>query len=159
GVIASSRVHEAIQSAPADRKFMHAATYSGHPVCCAVGLRNLEIIEDEGLVDRAAVMGRRLLSGLEGLRDLPVVGDVRGLGMMCGVELVSDPGTKAPALGLAAGVTREALARGLLARIRAGSADPAIGDTICLSPPLSTPAEVIDRIPVILREALSAATK
>ena len=61
GVIASKRVHEAIESAPADRKFMHAATYSGHPVCCAVGLRNVEIIESEGLVERAAVMGRRLL--------------------------------------------------------------------------------------------------
>ncbi|HEX9535352.1 MAG TPA: aspartate aminotransferase family protein, partial [Stellaceae bacterium] len=53
GVIASKRVHEAIESAPADRKFMHAATYSGHPVCCAVGLRNVEIIETEGLVERA----------------------------------------------------------------------------------------------------------
>ncbi len=100
GVIASKRVHEAIESAPADRKFMHAATYSGHPVCCAVGLRNVEIIESEGLVERAAVMGRRLLAGLEELRDLPVVGDVRGLGMMCGVELVTDRSTKAPALGL-----------------------------------------------------------
>ena len=67
GVIASKRVHEAIESAPADRKFMHAATYSGHPVCCAVGLRNVEIIESEGLVERAAVMGRRLLAGLEEL--------------------------------------------------------------------------------------------
>src|SRR6202140_2325669 len=96
GVIASKRVHEAIESAPADRKFMHAATYSGHPVCCAVGLRNVEIIESEGLVERAAVMGRRLLAGLEELRDLPVVGDVRGLGMMCGVELVTNRKTKAP---------------------------------------------------------------
>ena len=57
GVIASKHVHEAIESAPADRKFMHAATYSGHPVCCAVGLRNVEIIESEGLVERAAVDG------------------------------------------------------------------------------------------------------
>ena len=159
GVIASKRVHEAIESAPADRKFMHAATYSGHPVCCAVGLRNVEIIETEGLVDRAAVMGRRLLGGLEGLRDLPVVGDVRGLGMMCGVELVTDRNTKAPALGLGARFTREALARGLLPRIRAGSADPPIGDTICLAPPLMTPPEVLDRIPQILREAITAAIR
>ena len=65
GVIASKRVHDAIESAPADRKFMHAATYSGHPVCCAVGLRNVEIIEEEGLVERAAVIGKRLLAGLE----------------------------------------------------------------------------------------------
>jgi adenosylmethionine-8-amino-7-oxononanoate aminotransferase len=159
GVIASRRVHEAIESAPADRKFMHAATYSGHPVCCAVGLRNVEIIESENLVTRAAEMGQRLLGGLEELRDLPMVGDVRGLGMMCGVELVTDRATKAPALGLGARFTREALARGLLPRIRAGSADPAIGDTICLAPPLSTPAEVLDRIPQILREALVAATR
>jgi len=159
GVIASKRVHQAIESAPTDRKFMHAATYSGHPVCCAVGLRNVEIIETEGLVERAAVMGRRLLGGLEGLRDLPVVGDVRGLGMMCGVELVTDRNTKAPALGLGARFTREALAHGLLPRIRAGSADPPIGDTICLAPPLTTPPEVLDRIPQILREAIAAATR
>ena len=159
GVIASKRVHEAIESAPADRKFMHAATYSGHPVCCAVGLRNVEIIENEGLVERATVMGRRLLAGLEGLRDLPVVGDVRGLGMMCGVELVADRNTKAPALGLGGRFVREALARGLLPRIRVGSADPPIGDTICLAPPLMTPLEVLDRIPGILRDALVAASR
>ena len=102
-------------------------------------------------------MGERLLSRLGELRDLPVVGDVRGLGMMCGVELVTDRATKAPALGLGARFTREALARGLLPRIRVGSADPPVGDTICLSPPLSTPTEVLDRIPEILREAIVAA--
>src|SRR5437660_1944133 len=107
GVLASKRVHEAIESAP--ENFMHAATYSGHPVCCAVGLRNLEIIEREGLVERAAIMGKRLLAGLEGLRDLSAVGDVRGLGMMCGVELVADQASKTPALGLGAHITREAL--------------------------------------------------
>jgi adenosylmethionine-8-amino-7-oxononanoate aminotransferase len=158
GVLASKRVHEAIESAPMDRRFMHAATYSGHPVCCAVGLRNIEIIESEGLVERAAVMGRRLLAGLEELRDLPVVGDVRGLGMMCGVELVTDRATKTPALGLGARITREALARGLLPRIRPGSTDPPVGDTICLAPPLMTPTEVLDRIPEILRAAIAAAT-
>jgi putrescine aminotransferase len=158
GVIAARHVYEAIESAPYDRRFMHAATYSGHPVCCAVGLRNVEIMESEGLIERAALSGRRLLSGLEGLRDLPAVGDVRGLGMMCGIELVADRGTKAPALGLGPHVAREALARGLLARTRPGSADPALGDTICLAPPLSTPTETIDRLPEILRAAIIAAT-
>jgi adenosylmethionine-8-amino-7-oxononanoate aminotransferase len=159
GVIASKRVHDAIQSAPADRKFMHAATYSGHPVCCAVGLRNVEIIESEGLVERASVIGKRLLTGLQTLRDLPVVGDVRGLGMMCGVELVMDRDTKAPATGLVARITREALNRGLLPRLRVGSIDPAIGDTICVAPPLMTPEATIDRIPEILREVIVAATQ
>ena len=158
GVIAAKNVHDAIESAPSDRRFMHAATYSGHPVCCAVGLRNVEIIEGEGLVERAALFGRRLLAGLEILRDLPAVGDVRGLGMMCGVELVADHGNKAPALGLGPRVAREALARELLVRIRPGGVDPAIGDTICLAPPLSTPAETIESLPEILRAAIIAAS-
>ena len=93
GMIVSKRVHDAILDAPLDRRYMHAATYCGHPVCCAVGLRNVEIIESEGLVERAAVMGRRLLDGLQQeLGDLPNVGDMRGLGMMCGVELVDRQG-------------------------------------------------------------------
>ena len=105
GVIASKQVHEAIESAPADRKFMHAATYSGHPVCCAVGLRNVEIMEDEKL--RRARRGDGhggCWQASKSRSNLPNVGDVRGLGMMCGVELVTDKQTKAPALGLGAKV-------------------------------------------------------
>jgi putrescine---pyruvate transaminase len=159
GIILSERVHGTLLEAPADQKYMHAATYSGHPVCCAVGLANVDIMEREGLVERAGVIGRRLLAGLETLRDLGPVGDVRGLGLMCAVELVEDKKTKKPALGLGGRVVREARSRGLLARIRAGSADPAVGDTICVAPPLMTPEETIDRIPTILRESVIAAAK
>jgi putrescine aminotransferase len=158
GVIASKRVHDAILTAPLDRRFMHAATYSGHPVCCAVGVVNCGIIEEDGLVERAAVEGRKLLAALDELRNLPNVGDVRGLGMMCGVELVTDKSTKAPAIGLGARVAREAMARGLLIRARPGSADPAIGDVVCLAPPLMTPNETLEKIPQIIREAIIAAT-
>src|SRR5579863_2179741 len=158
GVIASKRIHDAILASPLERRFMHAATYSGHPVCCAVGVTNVGIIEREGLVERAAVKGKQLLEALEELRNLPNVGDVRGLGMMCGVELVTDKSTKAPALGLGARVAREANARGLLIRARPGSPDPAIGDTLCFSPPLMTPDETLKRIPEIVRESLIAAT-
>src|SRR5438309_6304950 len=160
GNILSKRVHEAILTAPADRRYMHAATYSGHPVCCAVGLRNVEIIESEGLVERAAVMGRRLIEGLRReLAEVPSVGDIRGLGLMAGVELVTDKGTKAPALGVGVKVAREAMARGLMMRARPGSAEPATGDTLCLCPPLSTPDDILDSIPKILREAIVAAVK
>src|SRR3954463_5587437 len=160
GNILSKRVHEAILDAPLDRRYMHAATYSGHPVCCAVGLRNVEIIESEGLVERAAVMGKRLIEGLRHeLAELPNVGDIRGLGLMCGVELVTDKGTKAPALGVGVKVAREAMSRGLMMRARPGSAEPATGDTLCLCPPLSTPDDILDSIPRILREAIVAAMK
>src|SRR5215470_1865602 len=95
GVLVSRRVHQTMLEAPPDQKFMHAATYSGHPACCAVANSNIEIIERENLVERAATMGARLLERLGALRDLPVVGDVRGLGMMCGIELVRDTAKKA----------------------------------------------------------------
>src|SRR5438094_9779186 len=160
GIILSKRVHDAILEAPIDRRYMHAATYSGHPVCCAVGLRNVEIIESEKLVERAAVMGKRLIEGLRReLGELPSVGDIRGLGLMCGVELVTDEGTKAPALGVGVKVAREAMSRGLMMRARPGSAEPATGDTLCLCPPLSTPDDILDSIPRILREAIIAAMK
>jgi len=159
GVLVSKRVHQSLQEAPADQRFMHAATYSGHPVCCAVALENLDIIEKEGLVERAAIMGRRLLAGLETLRELEVVGDVRGLGMMCGVELVESRAGKKPVIGLGAKVAREALARGLLIRIRAGSASPAVGDTICIAPPLMTPSGTLERVVEILRESIVAARR
>src|SRR5438045_4623527 len=157
GIILSTKVHEAILNAPLDRRYMHAATYSGHPVCCAVGLRNVEILESEGLVERAAVLGRRLIEGLRHeLGELPNVGDIRGLGLMAGVELVTDKGTKAPALGVGVKVAREAMSRGLMMRARPGSAEPATGDTLCLWPPLTTPDEILDKIPQILREAVTA---
>ena len=130
-----------------------------HEDWCAVGLRNIELIAEDGLVERAAVMGRRLLVGLEQLKELPQVGDVRGLGMMCGVELVEDKASKKPALGLGAKVAREALQRGLLIRIRGGGAEPAFGDTICVAPPLMTPAESLERITAILRDSIAAAAR
>jgi adenosylmethionine-8-amino-7-oxononanoate aminotransferase len=159
GVLISRKVHDTMLAAPADQKFMHAATYSAHPACCAVGLRNVELIEQEGLVENAAAMGRRLLAGLETLRDLAPVGDVRGLGLMCGVELVENKETRKPAIGLGGKVVREALSRGLITRIRGGGADPAIGDTICVAPPLMTPPETIDRIVSIIRDSILAASR
>ncbi len=71
-------------------------TYNGHPTGCAVALHNLDIIEREGLLDRAAETGAFLLAQLAELERLPVVGEVRGAGMMLGVELVSDKATRTP---------------------------------------------------------------
>jgi len=159
GILISGPIHEAIQSAPADLKYTHAATYSGHPTCCAVALRNLDILEQERLPEAAAEKGQRLLDGLQTLREHPNVGDVRGLGLMCGVELVEDRATRAPAVGLGVRVLAEARARGLFTRIRGGMrGDYPIGDTICLAPPLITPDDQLDRIVAILRDALRAAT-
>jgi adenosylmethionine-8-amino-7-oxononanoate aminotransferase len=157
GVIASKAIHDVILEAPAAERFMHAATYSGHPTCCAVGVKNLEIIEREKLVERAATMGARLQAGVRTLRDLPGVGDVRGLGLMAGIELVTDKATKAPATGVGGRILGEARKRGLITRIRAGATgDYPIGDTICVAPPLIVTEAQIDRIIEILRESIEA---
>jgi adenosylmethionine-8-amino-7-oxononanoate aminotransferase len=158
GVLVSKRIHQAIEDAPMDEKFMHAATYSGHPVCCAVGLANIDIIEREGLVERAAAMGQRLQDGLQTLRSLPAVGDVRGLGMLAAVELVEDQGSRKPAIGLGGRVVAEAGKRGLIMRQRGGGdGPPASGDSLCLAPPLMTPEATLDRIVQIVGESIAAA--
>lgn len=158
GVVVSKRIHEVIQDAPADEKFMHAATYSGHPVCCAVGLANIDIIEREGMVERARVQGDRFRAGLETLSSLPAVGEVRGIGMLAAIELVEDRGTKAPARGLGARVVAQAADRGLILRLRAAADGPPVsGDTLCFAPPLSTPEATLDRIVQIVGESIQAA--
>jgi adenosylmethionine-8-amino-7-oxononanoate aminotransferase len=157
GVMVSRQIHEAIERAPQAERFMHAATYSGHPTCCAVGLANLDIFERERLVSQAATLGARLQQKAQTLRSLRAVGDVRGVGLMCGIELVSDQATKAPALGVGAKVVAEARRRGVLLRTRTGQAgEHPIGDTICLAPPLVITDEQIDRLVDVLRESITA---
>ncbi|MGH7155793.1 MAG: aminotransferase class III-fold pyridoxal phosphate-dependent enzyme, partial [Acetobacteraceae bacterium] len=158
GIILSDRVHQALDQAPMEERYMHAATYSGHPACCAVGLANIDILEREALPERAAVVGKKLLDGLETLRSLPVVGDVRGLGMMCAVELVEDRGSRKPASGLGARVIAQAEKRGLLTRQRgSGTMGGMIsGDTLELAPPLMTPEATIERIVQIVGDSIAA---
>ena len=96
GIGLSDRVYRALAEAPPDRRWMHAFTYSAHPTCCAVGLATLDILEREGLIEEAGRKGKKLLGGLQQLATLETVGDVRGLGLMCGVEFVEDKASKKP---------------------------------------------------------------
>jgi putrescine---pyruvate transaminase len=149
GIMISDKIRQAVLSAKYEDRWMHAYTYSGHPTCCAVGLKNLEIIEKEGLVKHAGEMGTRLLKGLKTLDEYAAVGDVRGLGLMAAVELVGDRSTKAPtdpALKIGPRVQDECIRRSLYTRIR--------GDVIMLCPALVISDAEVDRIVDILREAL-----
>lgn len=152
GIGVSDAIHAAIESVPPERRWMHAYTYSGHPTCCAVALRNIQIIEDEGLVERAAVTGNRLLEKLQTLLTCDGVGDVRGLGMMAAVEVVADKTTKQlfpPEAQIMQRLADALLSRGLFTRL--------VADTICLAPPLITTDEQIDRIVAIIAESIPAA--
>ena len=123
-------------------------TYSGHPTACAVALENLSIIEREGLVDRARDVGAYLLDALhDRLDDLPVVGEVRGAGMMLAVELVADR------------ETRELLpmdhAPQDVIRRETGVIVRASGSTLILSPPLVLTKAEADRIAEALGTVLA----
>ena len=150
--IVSREIHEAMTSAPLTERFMHGYTNAGHPVACAVALRNLRIIEEEGLVENARRMGDRLLSGLRSLEEMEIVGEARGLGLMAAVELTADKETHRPfepSLNVAGRVLREARERGLVARVK--------GDSFLVAPPLVVTADQVDRMVDILRESIRAA--
>ena len=132
------------------KPWMHAYTYSSHPVGCAVGLAMLDIIEREDFPAMAAAKGKRLLVGLkDALADHPNVGDVRGLGLMCAVELVKDKASKTdhdPSEGVGAKVGAAMVKRGMFTRMR--------GDVICIAPPIITPDDEIDRVVAIAAGAV-----
>jgi 4-aminobutyrate aminotransferase len=93
----------------------HGSTFGGNPVCCAAAQATLDVIEEEGLLDNAARVGARLMNNLEELaEESRLIGDVRGRGLMIGVELVKDKGTKAMAKQEANQVVQECFKRGLL---------------------------------------------
>ena len=148
GVMLTGQVHEALKALGG--ALPHGFTYSGHPVACAVALRNLEIIEEEALVARAAELGERLLAGLQVLRRHEVVGDVRGLGLLAAVELVQDRDSRAsfdPARGVGRQVWLAALSEGVIFR-------PLPGDVIAMSPPFVISAEEVDRVVEVLDRAI-----
>jgi adenosylmethionine-8-amino-7-oxononanoate aminotransferase len=154
GIMVSRQVQNAINEAPADLKFMHAATYSGHPVCCAVGLANVGIIEREGLVQRAADIGPKFIAMLRAqLEPLESVGQVRGLGMMAAVELVDKNATGSAfydnAVGLAGRVIARCTEQGILPR--------RLNNTICMAPPLISSEEQLNRLVEVLAESIQAA--
>lgn len=140
GIIFRDTIRAALHNAAHDR-FMHAYTYSGHPACCAVGLRNLAIIEQEGLVARAALSGRRVLEALTPLRSKPYVAEVRGLGLMAAVEFSAGSGIAGRALN-------EARRRGLITRARE--------ENLLLAPPLSSTDAELDEMTDIFQASVTA---
>jgi len=151
GIMVSQPILDAMLAVPYADRWMHAYTYSGHATCCAVGLRNLELIEREGLVANAAQMGARLLAGMRTLLDLQAVGEVRGLGLMVAVELVADRATKAPfdpAQKIIGQVKAQLEARGVFTR--------AVRDILCFAPPLVITAAQVDHLVEATRGAIHA---
>jgi putrescine aminotransferase len=136
--------------------FVHGYTYSGHPVSAAVALRNIQILEDEGLVERTRTdTGPYLAHALaERLAPHPLVGEARSLGLIGAVEIVAEKGTnrRHGSGGQAGPIVRDAcIARGLMVR--------AIRDSIVMSPPLVITHAEIDQIVDTIAAALDASAE
>jgi adenosylmethionine-8-amino-7-oxononanoate aminotransferase len=140
--------------------FLHGITFGGHPVSCAVGLRNLELFEEEGILDHVRAHEDEFRARVETLRDLPIVGDVRGAGYFLALELVADADTDAR-------FTKEqgeALLRGFLSPrlFEAGlicRTDDRGDPVVQLSPPLIAGPEEFEVIETTLRTCLTEAWK
>jgi len=134
--------------------FVHGYTYSGHPTCAAVALKNIEIMEREDLVRRTAEeTGRYLAKGLADLAGHPLVGEMRSLGLIGAVEIVARKGTNqrfGGAPGIAGPMVRDlCIENGLMIR--------AVRDTLVMSPPLVISREEIDQMLGIIRRSLDEA--
>jgi putrescine aminotransferase len=147
GVLISERVAKVVIEGG---EFAHGYTYSGHPVAAAVASANLSIIEDEGMIAQVRdETGPYLQKRLEELLDHPLVGQVRGIGLMAAVELVQDKEshTNYPKEVGIGGICRDyALANGLVMR--------AVGDSMILCPPLIISKLEIDELIEIIKKSL-----
>ncbi|AIQ55282.1 aspartate aminotransferase family protein [Paenibacillus sp. FSL R7-0331] len=134
--------------------FRHVNTFGGNPAACALALRNLEVLEQEQLVERAAVLGQRLHSGLSGLLGHKLVGDIRSFGLIAGIELVADKVSKQPAdLDIVKGIIAECKAKGLIIG-KNGDTVAGFNNVLTLAPPLSSTDEdiqfIIDTVTAVL---------
>ena len=145
-IVARSQVVDAVLAAGG---FQHGHTYAGNPLACAVGLAVLEVIEEDGLIDNARERGEQLLAGLRALAEgSPIIGDVRGKGLLIGVEFVQDRAARAPfapQLDVYARVCRTCFEEGLIVypRRTLGGMD---GDHVLIAPPLTISAEDADEL-------------
>jgi hypothetical protein len=149
---------EAIVSGSGD--FVHGGTFSHHPVTAAAGLATLRYLQEHDLVAGAARKGKILERKLRtGLEDVSCVGDVRGIGLMWGVEFVADRGSKTPFppdRHFAQRVADAAFARGLIVYASSGCVDGTAGDHLTLGPPFVITEDHMDEMVTLLRRALEA---
>jgi adenosylmethionine-8-amino-7-oxononanoate aminotransferase len=139
---------------------LHAQTFSHHPVLCAAGVATLRYLREHRLVERCDQMGRVLHRRLDALRSLPLVGDIRGRGLLAGVEFVADPSTREPLprqARFAETFTQAALEAGLVVWPNVGHADGTRGDLAMLAPPFIVTEEEIEEMVGLFTRALRVA--
>lgn len=139
--------------------FRGGHTYCANPLSARVGIEVLNIIQEQNLIENSHRMGLRLLEGLRKLLDHPTVGDVRGKGLLAGVEFVRDKQAKEPfpvEYKFGKRLFEEAFARGLVVFPASGTVDGVAGDHILLAPPFIITANQVDDLVGILDDAIAA---
>jgi L-2,4-diaminobutyrate transaminase len=158
GSIISDRVWKVLEQGGDEfGVFGHGWTYSAHPIGAAAGIANLKVLDDLGLVENAGTVGAYLNAKMsDALADHPNVGEVRGDGMLCGVELVEDKANRTlfdPARKVGPTVVAAMLQRGVIARAMPG------GDTLGFAPPLCLSEDEADQIVRAAKEAVEEVCK
>jgi adenosylmethionine-8-amino-7-oxononanoate aminotransferase len=149
GVMLSERIHQELIEF-SEGTLLHGYTYSGHPMACAVALKNLEIIERENLIENAEIMGQEMLKGFKWLQsNQKIVGEVRGLGLMGGIEIVKGQKFSNPIAPL---IVSEAAKRGLICRSVTFDGQ----DTLVFAPPLTISKTELDQMIDILHDSILA---
>ena len=155
--IAKEEIWQAIENS--GLPFVAGHTMNQNPVACAGAVANLEYMQAHDLAANSRGVGAYLLQRLHELLDFAVVGDVRGKGLMCGLELVRDKATKepfAPERKVSLLLEREAIKRGLILYSCAGCVEGVAGDMILVTPPLVITRQQVDDLIAITKEALQA---
>jgi hypothetical protein len=156
-VVAPRRLADVLASGSGS--LLHAQTFSHHAVLCAAGVATLRYLRDHALIERCAELAPVFHERLQALRALPCVGDVRGRGLLAGIEFVVDTTTRAPfprSARFAETFAAEALEAGLVVWPNVGQTDGTNGDLAMLAPPFVVSHEEIDLIVQRFGEALRA---
>ena len=148
--VISDEIYEVISRPKKENPyFSHGFTYSGHPLCCEVGFKNIEILERDGFCNHVKKWGPYFEQQLKSLSDLEIVGDIRGSHYMLSLELVANKNTKLSfesEVGIAKRIYNHARTMGLIVR--------PIGSLIVLSPPLTFDKAAIDQTILIIRKSI-----
>ncbi|ANS75894.1 aminotransferase [Paenibacillus yonginensis] len=135
--------------------FRHVNTFGGNPAACALALRNLELMEEEGLVARAAVLGERLYEELSELLEHPLVGDIRHFGLITGIELVTDKTTRQPApLDTVKAIIGACKQQGLIIG-KNGDTVAGFNNVLTLAPPLASTDDDLDFLIKVLKAVMN----
>ena len=153
GLLLTDEIHDVMKAG--SRKhggFAHGLTYAAHPVAAAVALEALRIYKDEHIVEHVQKVSPHFFKRLNALADHPLVGQVRGMGLLAAVEIVADKAAKkpfAPTVNMGAWIQAKAMEYGVIVR--------AIGNCIALCPPLICEIEQLDELVDGLARALDDA--